>query len=215
MYPSPRSRFEKFFTANTAILVVMVLLLGFLTGLALVAPIGPVSLTLVGLGAEQGRRAALVGAGGVVAADGLTVPIALGGAGLLAGLDAGIVRDVEIVLGLLLVAVAVMTVVRAEQARSAIASLRRPARTLAAMTALNPLSLVAWSGLALALPSSISTPAALALFGTGLVLASAVWHSSLAAASATFASRLSVRSRTTLTRASGVMMLGIGAVLVV
>ena len=30
----------------------MVLLFGFLTGLALVAPIGPVSLTLVGLGAE-------------------------------------------------------------------------------------------------------------------------------------------------------------------
>ena len=192
----------------------MVLLFGFLTGLALVAPIGPVSLTLVGLGAEQGRRAALVGAGGVVAADGLTVPIALGGAGLLAGLDAGIVRDVEIVLGLLLVGVAVLTVVRAEQARSTIASLRRPARTLAAMTALNPLSLVAWSGLALALPSSISTPT-LALFGIGLVLASAVWHSSLAAASATFASRLGDRSRTMLTRASGVMMLGIGAVLVV
>lgn len=193
----------------------MVLLLGFLTGLALVAPIGPVSLTLVGLGAEQGRRAALAGAGGVVMADGLTVPIALGGSGLLAGLDAGIVRHVEILLGMLLVAVAVLTVVRAERARAAIASLRRPARTLAAMTALNPLSLVAWSGLALALPSSISTPAALALFGIGLVLASAVWHSSLAAASATFARRLSDQARSALTRASGLMMLGIGVVLVV
>lgn len=193
----------------------MVLLLGFLTGLALVAPIGPVSLTLVGLGAEQGRRAALAGAGGVVMADGVTVPIALGGAGLLAGLDAGIVRDVEIVLGLLLVAVALVTVLRAERARAAIASLRTPTRTLAAMTACNPLSLVAWSGLALALPSSISTPAALVMFGVGLVLASAVWHSSLAAASATFAGRLGDRSRTLLTRASGVMMLAIGGVLVV
>ncbi len=193
----------------------MVLFFGFLTGLALVAPIGPVSLTLVGLGAEQGKRAALAGAGGVVMADGLTVPIALGGAGLLAGLDAGIVHDVEIVLGLFLVAIAVLTVARAERAREAIASLRRPTRTLAAMTAFNPLSLVAWSGLALALPSSISTPAALAMFGVGLVLASAVWHSSLAAASATFAARMGDRSRTTLTRASGLMMLGIGAVLVV
>lgn len=198
----------------TVILVVMVLVFGFLTGLALVAPIGPVSLTLVGLGAEQGRRAALAGAGGVVMADVATVPIALGGAGLLAGLDAGIVRDVEIVLGLVLVAVAITTVVRAEQARAAIASLRRPTWTLAVLTACNPLSLVAWSGLALALPSSISTPQALVAFGLGLVLASAVWHSGLAAASGTFASRLGVRSRTVLTRASGVMMLAIGAVLV-
>ncbi|MDE0802317.1 MAG: LysE family transporter [Acidimicrobiales bacterium] len=192
----------------------MVLLFGFLTGLALVAPIGPVSLTLVGLGAEQGRRAALAGAGGVVLADVATVPIALGGAGLLARLDAGIVRDVETVLGLLLVAVAITTVLRAEQARHAIASLRRPTRTLAALTACNPLSLAAWSGLALALPPSISAPRTLVVFGLGLVLASAVWHSSLAAASGTFASRLGARSRTALTRASGGLMLVIGGVLV-
>ena len=192
----------------------MVLLLGFLTGLALVAPVGPVALTLFGLGAEQGRRAALAGAGGVVLADVVTMPIALGGAGMVGGLDAGIVRWLELVMGLSLVVLAIVTVVHAERAREAIGALRRPTRTLAAMTLLNPLSLVAWLGLALALPSSIRTPVALVSFGIGIVAASAVWHTGLAAASGTLASRLGQRPRTYITRCSGVLMLVIGGVLV-
>lgn len=197
-----------------AILVVMILFFGFLTGLALVAPVGPVALTLFGLGAEQGRRAALAGAGGVVLADVVTMPVALGGAGLLGGLDAGIVRWLEVVMGLSLVALAAFTVINAEGTRSALGSLRRPTRTLAAMTLFNPLSLVAWLGLALALPPSIGTPVALTAFGVGVVAASAVWHTGLAAASGSFASRLGPGPRTVITRCSGVLMLGIGGVLV-
>lgn len=192
----------------------MVLLFGFVTGLALVAPVGPVSLTLFGLGAEQGRRAALAGAGGVVLADLTTMPIALGGAGLLAGIDTGIVRHVEIVLGLALLALAAHLVFRAERARAAVGRVRHPVRTLAAMTMCNPLSLVAWSGLALALPASVRGPAALAAFGAGLVLASAVWHAGVAAAGGALATRMGDRSRTWLTRASGVLLFVIGGVLV-
>lgn len=192
----------------------MVLLFGFLTGLALVAPIGPVSLTLFGLGAEQGRRAALAGAGGVVLADVLTVPVALGGAGFVAQLDTGLLRSVEIAMGVALVAVALLTVMKAERAREAIGSLRRPTRTLAAMTLCNPLSIVAWSGLALALPASISTPGTLTAFGLGLVLASAVWHAGVAATAGSLASRMGDRGRTLLTRSSGLVMFAVGAVLV-
>ncbi len=192
----------------------MVLLFGFLAGLALVAPVGPVALTLFGLGAEQGRRVALAGAGGVVLADLLTMPVALGGAGLLGGLDAGIVRWLEVAMGLALVALAVVTVVHAERTRAMLGSVRRPVRTLAAMTLLNPLSLVAWVGLALALPASIRTPFALAAFGAGVVAASAVWHAGLAAASGSFAHRLGPRPRTLITRGSGLLMLVIGGVLV-
>lgn len=192
----------------------MILVLGFLTGLALVAPVGPVALTLFGLGAEQGRRAALAGAGGVVLADSLTMPIALGGAGFLGGLDAGIVRWMEIVMGLCLVALAALTMIHAERTRSALGSITRPTRTLAAMTMLNPLSLVAWVGLALALPASIRSPFALAAFGVGVLLASACWHGGLAAASGTLAPRLGQGTRTTITRMSAVMLLVIGGVLV-
>lgn len=192
----------------------MLILFGFLAGLVLVAPVGPVALTLVGIGAEQGRRAALAGAGGVVLADSLTMPVALGGAGLLGGLDAGIVRWLELAMGLALVALALITIVHAERARHAVSTIRRPTPVLAAMTLLNPLSLVAWLGLALALPSAIRTPTALAAFGLGVVLASATWHAGLAAVSGTFAHRLGQRPRTLLTRGSGAMLLMVGGVLV-
>lgn len=192
----------------------MLILLGFLTGIALVAPIGPVALTLVGIGAEQGRRAALAGAGGVVLADTLTIPVALGGAGFLGGLDAGIVRWLEIVMGIALVALAMVTIVHADRAREAVSAIRRPTPVLAAMTLLNPLSLVAWLGLALALPTSIRTPAALVAFGAGVLIASALWHGGLAAASGTFANRLGQRPRLLLTRGSGLVLLLVGGVLV-
>lgn len=193
----------------------MLLVLGFLTGLALVVPIGPVALTLFGLGAEQGRRAALAGAGGVVLADAVTMPIALGGAGLLDGLDAGAVRAAEFVMGVLLVGLALVLFLQAERARRSLARVTRPTRTLAAMTLINPVSVVTWLGVALALPATIRSPMSLAVFGAGLVLASAVWHAGLATASGTFGPRLGERPRTLLTRGSGVFLFVVGGVLVV
>jgi threonine/homoserine/homoserine lactone efflux protein len=205
---------RKLWPRIAGILVVMVLLLGFVTGLALVAPIGPVALTLFGLGAEQGRRAALAGARGVVLGDSISMPIALGGAGFLGGLDAGIVRWLEVVMGVVLIAVAALTVLHAERARAAIATVRRPTRTLAAMTLCNPLTLVAWVGLALALPQSLRSPAALGAFGGGILLASALWHTGLAAASGVLGPRMGDRTRTLITQGSGVFLLGIGGLLV-
>lgn len=201
-------------TASAVILTVMILLVGFLTGLALVAPIGPVALTLFGLGAERGRRAALAGAGGVVLADALTMPVALGSAGFLSSLDASVVRSFEVVMGLALIALAVSTIVAADRARGAVAGIRRPVRTMAIMTIVNPLSLVAWAGVALALPSSLRSPATLVVFGIGLVLASAFWHSGLAMAAGTLARRMGDGRRTAVTRASGVVLLVVGGVLV-
>lgn len=192
----------------------MTLVVGFLTGLALVAPIGPVALTLFGLGAERGRRAALAGAGGVVLADALTMPVALGSAGFVASLDGTVVRSFEVVMGLAVVGLAVSTLVAADRARQAVAGIRRPARTLAVMTLVNPLSLVAWAGVALALPPSLRAPATLALFGIGLVLASAFWHSGLAVAAGSLARRMGEGPRTIATRVSGVVLLVVGGVLV-
>lgn len=190
------------------------LLVGFGSGLAMVAPVGPVSLTLFGLGAERGRRAAVAGAGGVVVADAMVVPFALGGAGFLGGLDAGVVRWLEIVMGLVLLGLAVVIVRHAEQARATVAGIDRPVRTMAAMTLCNPLSLVAWLGLALALPGDMRVPVTLAVFGVGLVLASAVWHVGIAIASGTWASRMGDRARTAVARVSGVVLSGIAALLV-
>lgn len=209
-----RSNVSRHCTASPAILTVMILLVGFVTGLALVAPIGPVALTLFGLGAERGRRVALAGASGVVLADALTMPLALGSAGFLSSLDADVVRAFEVVMGLALVALAVSTIVAADRARAAVAGIRRPARTLALMTIVNPLSLVAWAGVALALPASLRSPATLAAFGVGLVLASAFWHSGLAVAAGSLARRMGDGPRRVVTRVSGIVLLVVGGVLV-
>ena len=189
-------------------------LLGFGSGLAMVAPIGPVSLTLFGLGAERGRRAAVAGASGVVVADALVVPFALGGAGFVGGLDAGVVRWLEIGMGLVLLALAFVIVRHAERARQTVAGIERPVRTMAVMTLCNPLSLVAWLGLALALPSDMQVPVTLVVFGGGLVLASAVWHVGIAVASGTWASRMGIRARTAVARVSGLVLFVIAAILV-
>jgi threonine/homoserine/homoserine lactone efflux protein len=192
----------------------VLIVVGFLTGLALVAPIGPVSLALVGLGTEQGRRAALAGAGGVVLGDLISIPLALTGAGLVAGLDAGVVRSFEIVMGVVLIGLAGVTIAASDRARDVVAGIRRPTRTLAVMTLVNPLSLVAWAGLALALPPSLRGTGPLLAFGAGILAASAVWHSGLAVAAGTFARRLGDGHRRAVTRASGVLLLAIGAMLV-
>ncbi len=193
----------------------MVVILGFLAGLVLVAPVGPVALTLFGLGAAQGRRAAIAGAGGVVLADLIIMPMALSGAGFLGSLDQGVVHRLEVFMGMALVMLAVVTILHAERTQDALGAIRHPTRALAAMTLLNPLSIVAWTGLALALPPSIRAPAALTAFGIGVVLASAVWHTGLAAASGSFAPRLGRRPRTVLTQLSGLVLLFVGGVLVV
>lgn len=200
--------------AFPVILVAVIVLLGFLTGLALVAPVGPVALALFGLATEQGRRAALAGAGGVVLADLVTLPVALGSAGMLVGLDAAVVRGFEVVMGVALVLLAISTIVATERAREAVAAIRRPTRTMALMTMVNPLSLVAWAGLALALPESMHEPASLIGFGLGVVLASALWHSSLAVAAGSLARRIGDGHRTALTRLSGLVLLAVGGVLV-
>jgi threonine/homoserine/homoserine lactone efflux protein len=192
----------------------VLLLLGFATGLALVAPIGPVALTLFGLGAERGRRAALAGAGGVVLGDLVCLPLALGGAGLVAGLDAGVVRGFEVAMGAVLIGLAMATLLATDRARTVVAGIRRPTRALALMTVLNPLSLVAWAGLALALPPSLRAPGALLAFGAGILLASAVWHSGLAVAAGTLARRAGDRHRRVVTRASGLVLLAVGGLLV-
>lgn len=191
----------------------MLLLIGFATGITLVAPIGPVALALFGLGAERGRRAALAGAGGVVLGDLVSLPLALAGAGVVSGLDAGIVRAVEVAMGVAVVAMALSMVVAADGARQVVARIRRPTRTLALMTLVNPLSLVAWAGLALALPPSLRDPRALAAFGAGILLASAVWHSGLAVAAGAIGGRAGDRQRRTATRASGLVMLAVGVLL--
>ena len=193
----------------------MTLITGFLSGLALVAPVGPVTLALLSLGAERGRRAALAGAGGVVSADLLLLPATLLAADSIEGLDPFVFRLVEIIIGVALLAMAAFGLLRTDAARRAVAGIRRPGRTLFAVALCNPMALATWAGLVLALPDSLRQNGGLGPFFVGILLASAVWHGILALAGDWFGPRLGRRGHQRLVRLSSALLALVGTVLLV
>lgn len=192
----------------------MALVLGFLTGIVLVMPVGPTSLSLVGVGTQQGRRAALAGAGGVVSADLLLLVVAVRSAGTLAALHPSALRLVEALLGAALLVAAVLGVTRTGELQAAVTRIRRPARALLAVTLCNPMTLVSWAGLVLALPAGLRTDGGLVPFVVGVVVASAVWHAGLALLAGTIGTRLSPAGNRRLVQASCLVLGVIGVVLV-
>lgn len=183
--------------------------------MAMVIPVGPVSLTLMGLGIERGRRRAMEGALGVAMAD----AILMGGVALLAttiGLfDLPFMGAVEVVLGVLLVALGVRVVAKADSALDAVGGIRRVGPTMLAMTLLNPLSLALWLGVVATLPAAThSSTFSLAQFGVGVTAASLLWHSSVGLGAAWMGPRMGPRVRRWGTAFGGVVMMGIGGMLI-
>ena len=191
----------------------MPLVFGFLTGIVFVMPVGPASLSIMGIGAERGRRAALAGAGGVASADLLMLPVAVLSAGAVTALDPMVIRIVEAVLGVILIGIALVGLLRTEEARVAVGRIRHPAPTLLAINLLNPMALASWAGLVLALPDSLRTSGGLVPFVAGIVVASAVWHAMLALLAGTIGRRLSIPGRRRLIRISSIALGLVGVVL--
>ena len=192
----------------------MPLFVGFLSGLVFVMPVGPATLSIVGIGTERGRRAALAGASGVVTADLLMLPLAVLGAGAVTALSPTVLHGFEVVIGLMLLAIAAVGLLKTEEARVAVSRIRRPAPTLLAINLCNPMALASWAGLILALPDSLREPGSLLPFTIGVVIASAVWHSMLALLAGTLGRRMAESGRRRLIRISSVALGIVGVVLV-
>lgn len=187
----------------------MILALGFLTGLALVAPVGPISLALIGIGTTNGRRPAASAASGVIAADVLIVVAMLVGASALLTLPDNIVAAVRIVLGTSLIAVGVGLVAKARTALAVVSTIRRPGRTLFAATLANPSTIAVWAGLATtALPSDRVEQL---IFGAGLIAATTMWHYGVAGASAALGQRINDSMLVKLSTAAGFFVIALGA----
>jgi arginine exporter protein ArgO len=190
----------------------MNIIIGFFSGIVMVAPIGPVTITLLGLGSERGRRVALTGAGGVVAADLIIVPMAVLSAGLVTSLSVNTLRNIEIFLGVLLLSMALFGFFRTEDTRRAVSGIRKPGTTLMAIGLFNPMALATWAGVILALPDSIRSNGVLP-FAMGAVLASAVWHSGLALLAGSIGTRLNEAGRQRLIKASSLFLGGVAIAL--
>jgi arginine exporter protein ArgO len=160
---------------------------GAVAGLAVAMPLGAVGTYLVGLGARERIAVATAAALGVASVDGGYAVIAvLGGTGLQVVLSE--VSDwLKWVAVSVLVLVAIRTMVLAVRRyrdnrdfvdRPSDLTPTRAYGSLAALTAVNPATLITFAAVAVGRSSSgsTSTPPAVALFAIGAFAASAVWQ---------------------------------------
>ena len=192
----------------------MPLFVGFLSGLVLVMPVGPTTLSIVGIGTERGRRAALAGVSGVVTADLLMLPLAVLGAGALTALSPTVLHSCEVVIGLVLLGIAAVGLFKTEEARVAVSRIRRPVPTLLAINLCNPMAVASWAGLILVLPDSLREPGNLLSFAIGVVIASAAWHTMLALLAGSLSRRMAEAGRRRLIRISSVALGIVGVMLI-
>jgi len=190
-------------------MTISVLLLGFGLGLLFVIPPGPVAVTLVEVGVNQGR---LVGArsGAGIAAGDLAVGSAAGLVVVSGGaLPAAAFDIVQLVSAGVLIALGAFMVVRPSVVESVAHAITRPARAFFALTVLTPTVFGAWIAMIAALPFADDL-SAIATFVVGAGAASAIYHVTLGSAAGTFGGRLSGRPMQRVARAGGLLFAGLG-----
>lgn len=191
----------------------LILIAGVVVGLAAVIPIGPMSMTIIGVASQQGRLAGTYAAGGVIAGDlttaGMAMAIALAGSQLPGSLFTGL----QLLSVSVLVAIGVLLIVRTDRLSNFAGDLQRPGTKLFTFTVLSPATLGSWLAIMLASPF-MANPAHLAMFVAGNVVASGLWHPTLAVGAAAVGGRLSPTVLTRLARLGGAFMLALAATMV-
>ncbi len=191
----------------------LILIAGIVVGLASVMPLGPMSMTIIGVATQQGRIAGAHAAAGVVAGDlfaaSAAVALALAGSRLPAGMFVGLQMAAVAVL----VVVGLLLIIRTERLSLLANDIERPGSVLFTLTALSPITVGSWLAILLASPF-VANPAQLGLFVAGIIVASGVWHPILAMGAASVGPRLSQPLLFRLARLGGACMIGLAAVMV-
>lgn len=182
-----------------------ILLLGLGIGLLLVLPPGPLSLSIIGLGAQRGVRPALEAGLGVAIAEIISL---LAAAGLvLAGHSLPEIVNqtmrwcsIAAILGM-----GYVLFTRTSQVNDMLDKIESPFRTLAIVTLASPWIFTTWFALLNAAPVHDRWQD-LALYGTGLGLGSLLFYVCLAHGSGALSSRLTEAHVQTLSRVGGAVM---------
>lgn len=185
-----------------------VVLLGVGIGLLTIIPPGPVSLTLVQVGARLGHQPALRGALGVAAGDFVlaAISVLIVGAGTaLPPLTFAITQSIA---AAVLALLGIVLLLRPSAAGDSIGRIQRPGRTLFAITSLTPSALGAWIALLAAMPFA-HDQRQLSLFAVGVVIASFFWHPLLGAAASRLGSRLNDDGYIRLSQVGGAIMVAL------
>ncbi|TQJ32151.1 hypothetical protein [Microbacterium sp. SLBN-146] len=165
---------------------------GLLTGFALVVPLGAIGVLVIREGTTRGLARGIPAAAAVTSVDVLCCTAALVAGSVLAPLVAGWMPWPQVVGGATLVAIAVFGIIR---------TTRQPADAFVTggveggphgrryalffgLTASNPATLIYFAAVVTGLSSVASSPVTIALFVTGVAIASGVWQILLVAAGA-------------------------------
>ncbi len=190
----------------------LIVLAGLIAGLIAVIPLGPMSMSIVGVSMAQGRRAGLWAAAGVVTGD--VVATAAAASIVLLGrrLPGGVLPSIRVAALVALAAVGIVLILRADRIDAVASGVHRPGPILFLLTAVSPMTLGAWLAMLVAGPFA-SDRSDMMLFVAGLILGSGLWHTLLALVASSAGARVSARGITRLARLGGGCMVGLAVVL--
>ena len=191
----------------------LILIAGVLVGLAAVIPLGPMSMTIIGVATQQGRLAGAHAAAGVVAGDMASAGAAVGLALVGARLPGGLFASLQVAAIAVMVVVGLMLIVRTERLSAMADNLERPGAVLFTLTALSPITIGSWLAILLASPF-MTNVGHLAIFVAGIIVASGIWHPALALGAASVGPRLSQPILMRLAKAGGLSMIALALVMV-
>ena len=187
------------------------LLLGIFIGLLTVIPIGPLSMTIIGVATERGPVGGLHAALGVVTGDvvlGAAAVVLVSGGQTMPG---AVFSGLQIGSAVLVVGFGLVLASRVSEMKTLAGRVRRPALTLFLMTVLSP-AIGSWVALLLASPFT-DHDRSLATFAVGIAVSSLIWHPALGAGVGYLAPRLTERRLVRLARVGGVSMAMVGVAL--
>ncbi len=190
------------------------LFVGLLAGIVAVASPGPVTLSVVEVGAARGRRPGMQASFGAFGGDAFLAPIAVAMVAAGASLPDRLFLGVRYFSVVVLVAMGGALVVRPTACQALAAKVRHPGRALFLFTVLSPSAVGFWLAMLLAMPFA-DDATKLMWFSAGIVLASAVVNLALGLASGALGPRLSTKRRVTLSRLGGFAMVALAALAMV
>ena len=155
--------------------------LGAAIGLVAVMTPGPVAVTIIDIGATRGRTSGLYAGLGVVGGDTIAALAALGFVIAGSSLPGAFFTMTQVVSVTVLVVVGAGLIGRPQAGHDLVSRIRRPFRSMFALTALTPSVFGAWMALFSAVPFA-GDPAELSMFALGGLVASLGWHVTLGSA---------------------------------
>lgn len=183
-----------------------ILLLGVTVGLVAVLPPGPVSISLIEVGVQQGRVGGVRGALGIAGGDILVASLAAGVVLLGGSLPESVFDAARLLSSVVLIGLGLAFIVQPAVTQGFARSIRHPARTFFWLTALTPTVFGAWLVLIAAMPFS-DQPGPVIAFVIGGMVASLTYHLLLGSAAGGVGKRLPEASLQRLSRLGGCLMI--------